>query len=220
MMFFFGGKINTSSSRVFALFTFFCYYNLTMISYLQGKIINKKDQKVTILTAGGVGYEINVTPIFYVDLVLNNDVSIYTYMVVRENAMELCGFASLSEKDLFMKFLSVNGVGPKTALHLISLGSVEEISSAIARGDVGYLTKVSGIGKKTAERIVVELKTKMSELGIDNSDSGNGQLGEVVDALVSLGYSKDEARETVKNLDSEGKSSEELIRQALRILGK
>jgi len=191
-----------------------------MISYLQGKIINKKDQKVTLLTAGGVGYEINVTPIFYVNLVLNNDISIYTYMVVRENAMELCGFSSLSEKDLFMKFLSVNGVGPKTALHLISLGSVEEISSAIARGDVSYLTKVSGIGKKIAERIVVELKNKMAERGTENGNRDSSQLGEVVDALISLGYSKDEARETVKNLDSEGKSSEELIRLALRILGK
>lgn len=205
---------------VFALFPYFCYYNSIMISYLQGKIINKKDQKVTILTAGGIGYEINVTPIFYVDLVLNSEVAIYTYMVVRENAMELCGFANLSEKDLFMKFLSVNGVGPKTALHLISLGSVEEISSAIARGDVGYLTKVSGIGKKTAERIVVELKNKMGERVLGNNEKETGQLGEVVDALVSLGYSKDEARETVKTLDSEGKSSEDLIRAALRILGK
>jgi len=126
----------------------------------------------------------------------------------------------LAEKELFLKFLDVNGVGPKSALHLISLGSVEEISSAIARGDINYLTKVSGIGKKTAERIVVELKSKMSKLGIDNLELDNGQLGEVMDALVSLGYSKDEAREVVKNLDSEGKNSEELIRQALMILGK
>lgn len=205
---------------VFALFPYFCYYNSIMISYLQGKIINKKDQKVIILTAGGIGYEINVTPIFYVDLVLNSEVGIYTYMVVRENAMELCGFVSLSEKDLFMKFLSVNGVGPKTALHLISLGSVEEISNAIARGDVGYLTKVSGIGKKTAERIVVELKNKVSSLSTEIENGNSENLGEVIDALVSLGYSKEEARDTVRSLDGEGKSSEELIRQALRILGK
>ncbi len=205
---------------VFALFPYFCYYNSIMISYLQGKVINKKDQKITLLTAGGVGYEINVTPVFYVDLVLNSEVAIYIYMVVRENAMELCGFSNLAEKDLFMKFLDVNGVGPKTALHLISLGSVEEISNAIARGDVSYLTKVSGIGKRTAERIVVELKNKVSSLSTEIENGNSENLGEVIDALVSLGYSKEEARDTVRSLDGEGKSSEELIRQALRILGK
>ncbi|HQF57528.1 MAG TPA: Holliday junction branch migration protein RuvA [Candidatus Magasanikbacteria bacterium] len=191
-----------------------------MISYLQGQIIGKKNQKITILTSGGVGYDINVTPVVFVDLELNQNIKIPVYMAVRENSMDLFGFQSLAEKELFLKFLDVNGVGPKSALHLISLGSVEEISSAIARGDINYLTKVSGIGKKTAERIVVELKSKMSKLGIDNLELDNGQLGEVMDALVSLGYSKDEAREVVKNLDSEGKNSEELIRQALRILGK
>ncbi len=191
-----------------------------MISYLQGQIIGKKNQKITILTSGGVGYDINVTPVVFVDLELNQNIKIPVYMAVRENSMDLFGFQSLAEKELFLKFLDVNGVGPKSALHLISLGSVEEISSAIARGDINYLTKVSGIGKKTAERIVVELKSKMSKLGIDNLELDNGQLGEVMDALVSLGYSKDEAREAVKNLDSEGKNSEELIRQALRILGK
>jgi len=191
-----------------------------MISYLQGQIIGKKNQKITILTSGGVGYDINVTPVVFVDLELNQNIKIPVYMAVRENSMDLFGFQSLAEKELFLKFLDVNGVGPKSALHLISLGSVEEISSAIARGDINYLTKVSGIGKKTAERIVVELKSKMSKLGIDNLELDNGQLGEVMDALISLGYSKDEAREVVKNLDSEGKNSEELIRQALRILGK
>lgn len=191
-----------------------------MISFLQGQIIGKQNQKITVLTSGGVGYDISVTPIMFVDLELHQNIKMPVYMAVREGAMDLFGFQSLDEKDLFMKFLNVNGVGPKSALHLISLGSVEEISSAIARGDVGYLTKVSGVGKKTAERIVVELKNKMGERVLGNNEQETGQLGEVVDALVSLGYSKDEARETVKTLDSEGKSSEDLIRAALRILGK
>ena len=171
------------------------------------------------MTSGGVGYDINVTPVVFVDLELNQNIKIPVYMAVRENSMDLLVFKVWLKKNCF-EILDVNGVGPKSALHLISLGSVEEISSAIARGDINYLTKVSGIGKKTAERIVVELKSKMSKLGIDNLELDNGQLGEVMDALVSLGYSKDEAREVVKNLDSEGKNSEELIRQALRILGK
>jgi Holliday junction DNA helicase RuvA len=85
---------------------------------------------------------------------------------------------------------------------------------------VAYLTKVSGIGKKTAERIVVELKSKMVELGTGNSELGTGQMGEVVDALTSLGYSKDEARQAVKGLSTEEKSSEKLLKQALKILSR
>jgi len=191
-----------------------------MISYLQGQIIGKKNQKITVLTSGGVGYDVGVTPIMFVDLELNQNIKMPVYMAVRENAMDLFGFQNLDEKDLFLKFLDVNGVGPKSALHLISLGSVEEISSAIARGDVGYLTKVSGVGKKTAERIVVELKSKMGERAIGNNEQESGQLGEVIDALVSLGYSKEDARETVKTLDGEGKSSEELLKQAFKLLSK
>lgn len=191
-----------------------------MISYLQGKIIGKKNQKITILTSGGVGYDISVTPVVFVDLEMNQDIKMPVYMAVRENAMDLFGFQSLDEKELFLKFLDVNGVGPKSALHLISLGSVEEISSAIARGDVGYLTKVSGIGKRTAERIVVELKSKMGERVMIDNKIESGQLGEVIDALVSLGYTKEDAREVVKNLNSEGKSSEELLKQAFKLLSK
>jgi Holliday junction DNA helicase RuvA len=97
---------------------------------------------------------------------------------------------------------------------------VDEISSAIGRGDVGYLTKVSGVGKKTAERIVVELKSKMGERGAGSNGEETGQLGEVVDALISLGYSKEEARATVKSLEVADKTSEELLKQAFKILSR
>ncbi len=187
-----------------------------MISYLQGKIISKNNNKITILTASGVGYQVNLPLFLFLELKLNQEVEMNIYLAVRENALELYGFQNLEQKDLFMKFLDVNGIGPKSALHLLSLGTVKEISSAIARGDVSYLTKVSGVGKKTAERIVVELKSKMGERGIGKEESGSEQLGEVVDALVSLGYSKEEARQMVKDLESEGKTSEELLKSALR----
>ena len=193
------------------------YYIVTMISYITGKIINKAKQKLTILTASGVGYEVGVAPILFLESELNSEFSLHTYLAVRENSLDLYGFQNLAERDLFMQFLDVTGIGPKSALHLISLGTVEEISSAIARGDSTYLTKVSGVGKKTAERIVVELKNKVQSL---NSVSENGEssenLGEVIDALVSLGYSKEEAREIVKSLDSKDKTSEQLVREALK----
>ncbi len=171
------------------------------------------------MTSSGVGYEINLPPFLFLELKKDAEVSLPVYLAVRENALELYGFKNLEQKDLFLKFLNVNGIGPKSALHLLSLGTVEEISSAIARGDVAYLTKVSGVGKKTAERIVVELKSKMGEGGRVFAEE-SGQLGEVVDALTSMGYSKEEARETVKTLEATGKTSEELLKQAFKLLSR
>lgn len=191
-----------------------------MISYLAGKIINKNNNKITVLTTAGVGYELNLPPFLFLELKNEQEISMHVYLAVRENALELYGFQNLEQKDLFMKLLDVNGIGPKSALHLLSLGTVEEISSAIARGDVAYLTKVSGVGKRTAERIVVELKSKMGERVMGNGEQDSGQLGEVVDALVSLGYSKEEARETVKTLDAVDKTSEELLKQAFKLLSR
>jgi Holliday junction DNA helicase RuvA len=128
-----------------------------MISLLQGKIIANNQTEVVLLTAGGVGYKILVSPRAAEVCVLGNEVQLETYLVVREDALELFGFENTRERELFKHFLSVSGVGPKTALHLLALGSVEDITRAVGRGDVAYLTKVSGIGKKTAERIVVDL---------------------------------------------------------------
>ncbi|KKQ26960.1 MAG: Holliday junction ATP-dependent DNA helicase RuvA [Candidatus Magasanikbacteria bacterium GW2011_GWC2_37_14] len=196
-----------------------------MISFLIGKIINKENNKICVLTASGVGYEINLPTFLFLELKNNQEVQIPVYLAVRENSQDLYGFKDLAQKDLFLKFLDVNGIGPKSALHLLSLGTVAEISGAIARGDVEYLTKVSGVGKKTAERIVVELKNKVSALGGSASGGQSSELagtalGEVVDALVSLGYSKEEARETVKSLDSKDKTSEELLKLAFKVLSK
>lgn len=191
-----------------------------MLSFIFGKIINKNNNKICVLTSSGVGYEVNLPPFLFLELKNNQEIELNVYLAVRENALELYGFKDLEQKDLFLKFLNVNGIGPKSALHLLSLGTVEEISSAIARGDVSYLTKVSGVGKKTAERIVVELKSKMGERGIGNGESEVGQLGEVVDALTSLGYSKDEARNVVRELKGENKKSEDLLKEALKLLSR
>jgi len=191
-----------------------------MISFITGKIIQKDKNKLTVLTVSGVGYEVNVPPFLFLELKNGQEVELNVYLAVRENSLDLFGFKDLFQKELFLKFLDVSGIGPKSALHLLSLGTVTEISSAIARGDVDYLTKVSGVGKKTAERIVVELKSKMGERGTENGGQESGQLGEVVDALVSLGYSKDEARQVIKSLKGEGKTSENLLREALRLLSK
>ncbi len=186
-----------------------------MISVINGKILNKNGNKLTVLTSGGVGYEILASAASAKTWGVGTEATILTFLAVRENAMELYGFASGQEKDLFEKFLLVSGVGPKTALHLLSLGSVQEISTAIGREDLTYLTKVSGIGKKTAERILVELKNKM---GSDGTGVGEfeGALADVIEGLGALGYSIAEARNAVKDLQVAGKTSEQLLKEALQ----
>jgi Holliday junction DNA helicase RuvA len=186
-----------------------------MISVIAGKVLIKNVNKLIVLTAGGVGYEIMVNASSAKTWTQGAEASILTYLVVRENALELYGFANVEEKELFEKFLLVSGIGPKTALHLLSLGSVQEISNAISREDLTYLTKVSGIGKKTAERILVELKNKMGGNGTGLGEF-EGALGDVIEGLGALGYSILEAREAVKNLDITGKTSEQLLKEALQ----
>ena len=185
-----------------------------MISFLQGKIINNRNGQVTILTAGGVGYSVFATLAGLKKWTINKEEAILTYLVVRENAMELYGFIDEEERDLFLRLIQVSGVGPKTALHILSLGTTEEISSAIARGDLNYLTKISGIGRKTAERILVELKDKM--LGGEKEREVGGVLGDVVDGLIALGYQASVAREVVKKIDPQGKTTEQILKEALQ----
>jgi len=193
-----------------------------MISLLKGKIVSLYEGEMVIMISAGVGYSVFINPATREKLKEGEEVEILTYLAVRENAMELFGFLTSGEKDLFLKFLDVSGIGPRSALHLLSLGSVEEITSAIGKGDVEYLTKVSGVGKKTAERIVVELKNKVNKQighGLE-SDNLEGSLGDVVDGLLTLGYSPSEARDVVKKLDPGSKTSQQLMKEALRMLSR
>lgn len=194
-----------------------------MISLIQGKVISNNGVEAVLLTTGGVGYRVMVSPSASKKCAVGGEVMLETYLVVREDTLELFGFASKEEKSLFKNFLTVSGVGPKTALHLLSLGSAEEITLAVGRGDIEFLTKVSGIGKKTAERIVVELKEKLKNAAVSagattGSYDATPAVSDVVDALITLGYSVLEAREVVKKLDATGKNSEQLLREALRAI--
>jgi Holliday junction DNA helicase RuvA len=190
-----------------------------MISLLQGKIISNTQAEVVLLTSGGVGYKILVSPRAAEKCVLNLEQALETFLVVREDALELFGFENTKERELFKHFLSVSGVGPKTALHLLALGTVEDITRAVQRGDVAYLTKVSGIGKKTAERIVVDLKNKLTgavSFELAASEGVPDSVADVIDGLIALGYGASEAREVAKTLDSKGKTSEQLLKEALQ----
>lgn len=187
-----------------------------MISLIKGKILDNNQGKMLVLTPGGVGYTICVNPLSSA-WKIGHEAEVLTYLSVRENAMDLYGFASTAERNLFGKFLLVGGIGPKTALHLLSLGSVEEISGAINRGDLAYLKRVSGIGGKTAERLVVELKGKLASGGKSTgSIEVSDELADVIDGLIALGYSDNEAREAVKKLDAKNKNTQQLLKEALQ----
>ncbi len=188
-----------------------------MISYLTGKVISKDTSYITILTPGGVGYDVYLSKLRVLETVVNSDLDVHVYMKVSDTNMQLFGFIDTDEREFFSKLISVKSVGPKSAMHILSLGSIDEIQGAITRGDVNYLTAIQGMGKKTAERIVVELKGKLKVSISNNNDSiADGEiLRDVVDALVAMGYSKEEARATIKNIDAKDKTMDVLLREAL-----
>lgn len=171
-----------------------------------------------VMTASGVGYNVNVQANKLLIWQVGDEIFVHTYLKVSDQAMDLYGFESTEEKEFFELLLTVSGVGPKAAMRVLSLGSIVEIKNAIARGDTQYLTAVQGMGKKTAERLCVELKSKIKEQGEGGKMQGVGSqvLGEVVDGLVALGYSSNQAREKVESVDAVGKTTEEILRLVLK----
>src|SRR3989339_1862887 len=190
-----------------------------MISFISGIVKFKGKSYVTVLTSSGVGYEVNVTTSFLAEVKIGEELEIYTYLKVAETALELFGFRNLEEKTFFELLISVKGLGPRGALNILALGSLDEIQDAIGRGDVSYLTQVSGIGRKTAERLVVELKNKIGKslkVNFDDNEKVGDKLSDVVEALVAMGHTKEDAREIVKNLDTQDKTVEQLLKEALK----
>lgn len=189
-----------------------------MLAFLEGTILSKEKNSLVLLTKSGVGYEVKVASALFLRFKQGENIKVHTYFHVREDAQELYGFSSPVELVFFKQLIGVNGVGPRGALHIMALGSAEEIKTAISRGDVVFLTKVSGVGKKIAERIVVELKDKLAN-GAWAKDGIGSQLGDVIDALTEMGYSLAEAREAVKGVKESGDTSQ-ILKQTLKILNK
>jgi holliday junction DNA helicase RuvA len=187
-----------------------------MIGFLSGEILKAND-KFIILNVSGVGYKVFCdTKNFNVNSNLANlkKVNLHIHTVVREDALELFGFEKEEELALFEKLIGISGIGPRSALLIVGKGTIDSLSEAINTGDLGYLTAVSGIGKKTAEKIILELRGALSDLTFQNVDS------EAIDALKALGYSERDAQSTVKSLDMKGATTEEKIKKALKYLGK
>jgi len=187
-----------------------------MIAFLTGTVKYKNNRSL-VLEVNNVGYEIFVSAALLEKLKPEEKITFYTHLHVREDAMELYGFATVEEKAFFDLLISVSGVGPKSALSVLSLAKTEEIKKAILRDDPSLLRKVSGIGQKTAERIVVELKNKLDQLpvGKEKIDLSVADAG-AFDALMSLGYSPSEVREALRQIAPEIKDENEIIKQALK----
>ena len=190
-----------------------------MIALLNGRVEEKNLDKI-ILDVSGVGYEIYITVNDQSRLESGSSVKLHIYEHIREQSHDLFGFVQKADKLLFEQLLSVNGVGPKMALSILNIGTGQELKSAIAGGQVKVLQSANGVGKKVAERIVVDLKDK---LGLSSSDDATSFLSdssinlgdEAHSALMALGYSSQDAMEALRGIDS-GLSTEDRIRQALK----
>jgi Holliday junction DNA helicase RuvA len=190
-----------------------------MIATLSGEITGKKTDQI-VLECGGVGYGLYVTFEDFGALELDSKVKLYVYEHIRENAHDLFGFRSPETKKLFELLLSVNGVGPKMALAILSIANVAQVKQAIASGDTKFISQATGVGKRVAERVVVDLKDKVGLVASDDATgflaipSGNSN-DEALQALVTLGYSVQDAAEALNGIDEE-LSTEERIKQALK----
>ncbi|MBI2122448.1 MAG: Holliday junction branch migration protein RuvA [Candidatus Sungbacteria bacterium] len=192
-----------------------------MISFLEGTIEFKGAKFVIVKTDGGVGYKVFLSEETMHKIPEKNEkIKLWTHLQVREDALELYGFLNFAELDLFQTLNSISGIGPKSALGVLNIAPVDTIKKAIAAGDTSYLTRVSGIGKKTAEKIVLELRDKMAGKGIGVEAPELKEEADALEALISLGYSQREAREALQALPREIASAEKRVKEALKKLGR
>lgn len=188
-----------------------------MIITLQGEMAFRAG-RFFIIDVKGVGYKVFAGPETLQKLTQKSgEVKVFTSLYVRETALELYGFLTFAELELFETLNAVPGVGPKTALGILGVGSIDMLKKAIASGETNYMTKVSGIGRKTAEKIVVELREKMGK-GIEKSEEFQEEE-DALEALRSLGYSLREARDALAKVPQDVKGARSRIRSALNNLG-
>lgn len=195
-----------------------------MIAYLKGRLV-KKGMTDILIEVAGIGYQVLVSAATMAKLPeTGEDTQVFTYMSVKEDSMTLFGFATGQEQEMFLKLLTVNGIGPKGALGFLAQLSPQEIVMAILTDDIKTLSKAPGVGKKTAQRVVLELKDKCGTMeGIVNvideasdvADMGGAKF-EAIEAMTALGYSRTEAAKAVQGVATEGMTTEEILKAALK----
>ena len=189
-----------------------------MIGHIEGEVRAVRST-FAIIGAGGIGYKVALTKEALAELRPETTASLWTHLAVREDALDLYGFRNEEELRIFELLLTVSGIGPKSAMAVLDVATVETLRSAISQANASYLTEVSGIGKKTAEKIVLELKDK---IGASSAESKHALKGdqEAQEAMRSLGYSQNEARETLRKVPHTIVNSNDRLREALKIVGK
>ena len=194
-----------------------------MIGYLSGKVMDI-GQGTLLIENNGIGYEVSVSTSAFERLTRERQGGIYTYLQVREDGISLYGFDTQAEKNMFLKLISVSGVGPKMGIGILSGMSLKDLAMTIATSDVKTLSKINGCGKKTAERIIVELRENVSSLDLGELPSAApsaGADGDAVIALMSLGFSRQENERGIVTARSQGASTiEEIIAVALKSLAR
>ena len=187
-----------------------------MIASVQGLIINTSKKSITV-SINGLGFEVFVTETYLSHLSIGDEVALYTHMVVRENSIKLFGFKEFKECALFKLLIDISGIGPRSALSIMDIGPIEKLQVSIANNDLAYLTSVSGIGKKIAEKILIELRDKMPN--IQSGKCAHHDI-EALEALISLGFPIHLCREALHQTDKSAETVEEKIKEALRVLHK
>jgi len=190
-----------------------------MLSYLKGKIIFRGKDFI-IVKPNNIGFKVFILSNLNIE---NDEIELFTHLNVREDALTLYGFSNYKELELFELLISISGIGPKAGLGILSLADPETIKVAIAKGDASILTRVSGIGKKTAERVILELRNKFSVADAGSLEEKSKEISDqtdAIDALVSLGYNTSEAKRVLSEIPSEVKDIGERIKMALKRLGK
>jgi Holliday junction DNA helicase RuvA len=190
-----------------------------MIGYLSGKIISKKPTKI-IIDVGGVGYLVNISISTFEKLADKEEISLYTYLSVKEDSLDLYGFYTVAEKEMFELLISVSGIGPKTAQSILSGIQIEDLKEALKTGNISRIISVPGIGRKTAERMMVELRDKVDSLAesIDGISFGRSNVRtDAIAALVNLGYNQKVADRAVRAVTDRNPniSIEDLVKEAL-----
>jgi Holliday junction DNA helicase RuvA len=196
-------------------------YDFGMIARLTGTI-SYIDSRSVILDVGGIGYKVSVTDDTLHAMKKGSEISLWTHLAVREDALDLYGFIDKKDKDFFELLISISGIGPKGALNILSAVSSDTLVSAVRTGSTAHLVKVSGIGRKTAEKIVLELKDKLG--GIESAEgreiaAGMSSYMDAIEALKALGYDADEAREALKKTDKNISDTSAKVKAALKMLG-
>lgn len=187
-----------------------------MIASLNGTV-RHKDVNLLVLDVNGVGYRVFVSTDVALEATPSQPLFLWIHTVVREDALDLYGFLDRDTLELFTLLISISGIGPKTALGILNVASPGTLRQAVGSGDTSYLTRVSGIGKKNAEKIVLELKDKLKVTDEDRSVDSRSE-GDAMEALISLGYSERDARDALKKVSKDVTGAGERVKAALKVL--